>query len=128
LLPISQTYHSPLGVFLRKVHLAYRVLNFPQSLIVRQDVLSWCAGDPEPSSGRVSAKKPAEKAEESSEPRSTDSTRDLASHTHDHPEDIYEDLEDEKRWDGHGGIGFGYSMKKGKRRVVANSESEVGRA
>jgi hypothetical protein len=110
------------------VHLAYRVLNFPQSLIVRQDVLSWCAGDPEPSSGRVSAKKPAEKADESSEPHSPDRTRDLASHTHDHPEDIYEDLEDEKRWDGHGGIGFGYSMKKGERRVVANSRSEVGRA
>lgn len=41
-----QSFTSPLGKFLRRLHLANRNLTFPQSLAVRQDVLAWCAGDP----------------------------------------------------------------------------------
>jgi hypothetical protein len=97
-----QTYHSPLGIFLRKVHLSYRVLNFPQSLIIREDVLAWCAGDPEIPAGASAGSSNLLKKEKDSR---------------------IPDSETETQSSGEGGLAPGFSAKKGKRNIIANSKS-----
>lgn len=87
---------------------------------MRQDVLSWCAGDPDPSTRRATIPITDEQAARSRQD-GLEVIQRLEGYFMLEPDH----LEDEKRWNGHGGVGHGYSMKKGKRRVVANSKYPV---
>lgn len=86
-------YSSPLGVFLRRVHLGYKVLTFSQSCVSRQDVLAWCAGDPQPETQD-------HYMTDQVHPGETDGTLTV------------NDVQ---------GLGHGYSLIKNHRRVVTNS-------
>jgi hypothetical protein len=95
------------------------------TLGLREDLISWVNGDREltreeaqlQKKKRKEEKRRAQAVEGDEEPREQDAEEQGLNGEED------DEIPDEKRWDGEGGIGYGFSLKKEGRRTVANSMS-----